>query len=407
MNGIIIYGSCYGTAKLYSEALSEKTGIKAVSYDRIPGLDRYETIIYVGGLYAGGVRGMAKTVKKIPADTCRRFIVVTVGLADPEDEKNVRNIRASAGKQIPDGLRARTEFYHLRGRIDYSKLNLVHRTMMKLLYEQVKKQPVEQQDAETRAMIETYGKKADFIDLDRLDPIAEMLGERAEKPEPRLEIRMMMDTEYPVLKDFLYEAIFVPEGEKAPERSILDQPELQVYISGFGRDESDCAVAALADGKIIGAGMPVGAYGGRKEIMEMVAPSGPVYQAGTLSGNPIAMAAGLAQLKILWEDQDIYKRLFQKGEILFEGIRKIFTEKGIGYQVNAVSSLGSIFFTETPVTDYQSAKTSDTKAFSKYFEYMLEHGVHLAPSQFEAIFLSDAHTEEDIRQFLELINRYF
>ena len=160
-------------------------------------------------------------------------------------------------------------------------------------------------------------------------------------------------------------------------------------------------------GKIIGAGMPVGAYGGRKEIMEMVAPSGPVYQAGTLSGNPIAMAAGLAQLKILWEDQDIYKRLFQKGEILFEGIRKIFVEKEIGYQVNAVASLGSIFFTETPVVDYQSAKTSDTAAFSKYFEYMLEHGVHLAPSQFEAIFLSDAHTEEDIHQFLELINNYF
>ena len=160
-------------------------------------------------------------------------------------------------------------------------------------------------------------------------------------------------------------------------------------------------------GKIIGAGMPVGAYGGRKEIMEMVAPSGPVYQAGTLSGNPIAMAAGLAQLKILWEDQDIYKRLFQKGEILFEGIRKIFVEKEIGYQVNAVASLGSIFFTETPVRDYQSAKTSDTAAFSKYFEYMLEHGVHLAPSQFEAIFLSDAHTEEYIHQFLELINNYF
>ena len=160
-------------------------------------------------------------------------------------------------------------------------------------------------------------------------------------------------------------------------------------------------------GKIIGAGMPVGAYGGRKEIMEMVAPSGPVYQAGTLSGNPIAMAAGLAQLKILWEDQDIYKRLFQKGEILFEGIRKIFVEKEIGYQVNAVASLGSVFFTETPVRDYQSAKTSDTAAFSKYFEYMLEHGVHLAPSQFEAIFLSDAHTEEDIHQFLELINNYF
>lgn len=253
MDRIIIYGSCYGTAKLYAEALSEKTGIKAVSYDRISGLDRYETIVYVGGLYAGGVRGMAKTVKKILEDTCCRFIVVTVGLADPEDEKNVRNIRASAGKQIPGGLRARTEFYHLRGGIDYGKLNLVHRTMMKLLYEQVKKQPVEQQDAETRAMIETYGKKADFIDLDRLDPIVKMLGEGAGKSVPRLEVRMMADTEYPVLKDFLYEAIFVPEGEKAPERSILDQPELQVYISGFGRDESDCAVAAAVDGKIIGA----------------------------------------------------------------------------------------------------------------------------------------------------------
>ena len=103
MDRIIIYGSCYGTAKLYAEALSEKTGIKAVSYDRISGLDRYETIVYVGGLYAGGVRGMAKTVKKILEDTCCRFIVVTVGLADPEDEKNVRNIRASAGKQIPGG----------------------------------------------------------------------------------------------------------------------------------------------------------------------------------------------------------------------------------------------------------------------------------------------------------------
>lgn len=87
--------------------------------------------------------------------------------------------------------------------------------------------------------------------------------------------------------------------------------------------------------------------------------------------------------------------------------RKIFAEKEIGYQVNSVASLGSIFFTETPVVDYQSAKTSDTAAFSKYFEYMLEHGVHLAPSQFEAIFLSDAHTEEDIQQFLELLNNYF
>lgn len=159
-------------------------------------------------------------------------------------------------------------------------------------------------------------------------------------------------------------------------------------------------------GKIIGAGMPVGAYGGRKEIMELVAPAGPVYQAGTLSGNPIAMAAGLAQLKILWEDQDIYERLSQKGEMLFGGIRRIFEEKGVEYQVNAVASLGCIFFSKAPVTDYASAKKSDTKAFSKYFQYMLNHGVHMAPSQFEAMFLSDAHTETQIGEVLELISKY-
>lgn len=160
-------------------------------------------------------------------------------------------------------------------------------------------------------------------------------------------------------------------------------------------------------GKIIGAGMPVGAYGGRREIMEMVAPAGPVYQAGTLSGNPIAMAAGLEQLKILWEDQEIYTRLYQKGQMLYDGIRKIFLEKDVELQVNSVSSLGCVFFTKEQVVDYTSAKTSDTRAFSDYFQYMLQHGVHLAPSQFEAMFLSDAHTEEDIQTTLDLIKGYF
>ena len=160
-------------------------------------------------------------------------------------------------------------------------------------------------------------------------------------------------------------------------------------------------------GKIIAAGMPVGAYGGRKEIMEKVSPAGPVYQAGTLSGNPIAMAAGLAQLKILYEDPEIYTRLYQKGEMMFEGIRRIFLENNIPYQVNSVASLGCIFFTENKVTDYASAKTSDTDAFAKYFKYMLNHSVHLAPSQFEAMFLSDAHTNEDIEAALKLIKDYF
>ena len=160
-------------------------------------------------------------------------------------------------------------------------------------------------------------------------------------------------------------------------------------------------------GKIIGAGMPVGAYGGRKEIMEMVAPAGAVYQAGTLSGNPVAMVAGLVQLRTLWEDQEIYTRLCRKGEMLFDGIRKILLKKGIEYQVNSVASLGCMFFTEHPVTDYATAKQSDTKAFSEYFRYMLNQGIHMAPSQFEAIFLSDAHTEEEIGETLDVIEGYF
>lgn len=159
-------------------------------------------------------------------------------------------------------------------------------------------------------------------------------------------------------------------------------------------------------GKIIGAGMPVGAYGGRKEIMEMVSPAGPVYQAGTLSGNPVAMAAGLAQLKLLWEDQDIYTRIYRKGEYLFEGIQKILKENEVPYQVNHTASLGCIFFTSEKVTDYTSAKTADTKAFAEYFKYMLNHGVHLAPSQFEAMFLSDAHTQEELDLTLELVEQY-
>ena len=160
-------------------------------------------------------------------------------------------------------------------------------------------------------------------------------------------------------------------------------------------------------GKIIGAGMPVGAYGGRKEIMEMVAPAGAVYQAGTLSGNPVAMTAGLVQLQTLWEDQEIYTRLCRKGEMLFDGIRKILLKKGIEYQVNSVASLGCMFFTEHPVTDYATAKQSDTKAFSEYFRYMHNQGIHMAPSQFEAMFLSDAHTEEEIGETLDVIEGYF
>ena len=160
-------------------------------------------------------------------------------------------------------------------------------------------------------------------------------------------------------------------------------------------------------GKIIGAGMPVGAYGGRREIMELVSPVGKVYQAGTLSGNPIAMAAGLTQLKYLYEHQEIYKDLEEKGKRLYGGMEKILAEKNLPYHINHVSSLGSLFFTEQEVVDYTSAKSSDTKAFSEYFKGMLAQGIHMAPSQFEAMFLSVAHTDEIIDQTLETVRNYF
>lgn len=154
-------------------------------------------------------------------------------------------------------------------------------------------------------------------------------------------------------------------------------------------------------GKIIGAGMPVGAYGGRREIMEMISPTGPVYQAGTLSGNPIAMAAGLTQLRYLYEHPEVYTELEKKGEMLYGGLKKLVEEKGLPWKVNHVSSLASLFFAKEEVVDYTTAKSSDTKAFAAYFKAMLAQGVHLAPSQFEAMFLSAAHDEEAIARTLE------
>lgn len=160
-------------------------------------------------------------------------------------------------------------------------------------------------------------------------------------------------------------------------------------------------------GKIIGGGMPVGAYGGRKDIMKNVAPIGAVYQAGTLSGNPIAMAAGLTQLTLLWESREQYKKLDQMGEVLYGAMKKLIAEKNLPLKLNNIGSLGCLFFTENEVKNYADAKTSDTKAFGKYFAYMLNHGVHLAPSQFEAMFLSTSHTMEDINKTIEVFTEYF
>ena len=140
--------------------------------------------------------------------------------------------------------------------------------------------------------------------------------------------------------------------------------------------------------------------------MSMVAPAGPVYQAGTLSGNPVAMAAGMAQLTILKEHPDIYKKLNETGDWFFAEVKTILREAGLPWQVNHVGSLGSIFFTPEPVKDYASAKTSDVMKYGEYFRYMLSHGIYLAPAQFEAMFLSAAHTREDLENTLDVLRAF-
>lgn len=162
----------------------------------------------------------------------------------------------------------------------------------------------------------------------------------------------------------------------------------------------------VAYGKIIGGGMPVGAYGGRKEIMSLVAPLGPVYQAGTLSGNPVAMAAGLEQLKILTENPSFYADLEAKGEKLYGGIDALLIQYQAPCTMNHIGSLGCVFFTPEKVMNYEDAKKSDTTAFARYFRFMLDNKVHLAPSQFEAMFLSITHTDEDINNTLNVVEDF-
>ncbi|MCW8803452.1 MAG: glutamate-1-semialdehyde 2,1-aminomutase [Ignavibacteriaceae bacterium] len=149
-------------------------------------------------------------------------------------------------------------------------------------------------------------------------------------------------------------------------------------------------------GKIIGGGLPVGAFGGKNEIMEGVAPSGPVYQAGTLSGNPLAMAAGYAALKHIKDNPNVYKELEEKSSYLENGFKENLMSLGKNYAMNRVGSMMCMFFTEENVDDFKSAVKSDTALYGKYFHEMLKRGIYLAPAQFEALFVSTAHTKEDL-----------
>ncbi len=154
-------------------------------------------------------------------------------------------------------------------------------------------------------------------------------------------------------------------------------------------------------GKIIGGGLPVGAYGGRKEIMEMMAPIGPVYQAGTLSGNPLAMAAGIAMLSLIEETPDLYSEMERKAAKLEAGILENLKNTGIKGVVNRVGSMMTLFFTDAPqVTNLDEAMTADTERYAAYFKQSLESGIYLAPSQFECLFVSYAHTDEEIDRMI-------
>jgi glutamate-1-semialdehyde 2,1-aminomutase len=162
-----------------------------------------------------------------------------------------------------------------------------------------------------------------------------------------------------------------------------------------------------AFGKIIGGGLPVGAYGGRRDLMENVAPLGKVYQAGTLSGNPLAMAAGTAQLAYLRDHPEVYKQIEASAEKLFGGLQKLIDRSGARCALNHIGSLGCLFFAPGPVRNYKDAKRADTEAYGDYFRHMLDRGIYLAPAQFEAMFISAAHTRAHLDKTLTAAEEYF
>jgi glutamate-1-semialdehyde 2,1-aminomutase len=202
----------------------------------------------------------------------------------------------------------------------------------------------------------------------------------------------------PAADDFLVALRLITERERSV--LIFDEVMTGFRVAFGGAQELYNVRPDLTTlGKIIGGGLPVGAYGGASEIMDLVAPLGPMYQAGTLSGNPLAMAAGCAMLKRLSEHKkEIYERLEKLSGELVEGVAAAAKDAGVALCYNRVGSMFTWFFTPGPVTDWDSASKSDTAAFGRFFRAMLDGGVYLPPSQYEAAFLGAAHTEEDVQQ---------
>ncbi len=173
---IIIYGSQYGTAKRYAEELSNRTGIELKSYECVEDVNKYENIVFIGALYAGGVKGMKKTFKRMADCSLHKIIIATVGLADPDDRENIKAIKKGIKNQLPEEVYNKAIVFNLRGGIDYSRLNFKHKIMMSMLYKKAVKMPEEKKTSEVKAMIETYNKQVDFVDFESLNPIIRELA---------------------------------------------------------------------------------------------------------------------------------------------------------------------------------------------------------------------------------------
>ena len=175
MNRVVIYGSFYGTTKKYAIELAKRLEVDAIDYNEVKDINKYDSIIYLGGLYAGGVLGMAKTLKKLTDLDNKELVISTVGLADPTDQENIINIEAHMKKQLSEEMFTKSKIFHLRGGIVYKDLNFKHKFMMKLVYNKAKKIPVEERNAELKAMIETYNKEVDFVNFDELNKTIDIL----------------------------------------------------------------------------------------------------------------------------------------------------------------------------------------------------------------------------------------
>ncbi len=170
---IIIFGSLHGAAKRYAEGLAERTGLKAIDYKEVDSLGLYKRVIYIGAIYAGGVTGLKKTVAKLTQG--QKLFIVTVGMVDPEDQAFIGPLREALKKQIPPQMYDEKRIFHLRGAIDYSQLELIYRILMKMMYSQATKLPEEKLTSEFKAVLATYGKKVDYVDLESLNPIVNAL----------------------------------------------------------------------------------------------------------------------------------------------------------------------------------------------------------------------------------------